>query len=237
MYGRKFSRNGFFILKKPPGCVDPTPPGVFAAYVLGMQFVLESSALEFTLQLGKRQKAKSGGKPGLDPRIWSTAHVCVSARGFVRLTPISSGVISMIFLSASLRLGGLLLLAVSALAQIPAPKDSLGFTPGDDRKLASWASIVDYFRKLDAASDRVMFEEIGKSTMGAPFVYATISSPENLKNLEKYKQINAKLADPRKIDDGKNMKSLFGQTRDIEARRLIAEGKTIVLITHGIHST
>ena len=72
-------------------------------------------------------------------------------------------------LSASLRLCGLFLLTATALAaQIPTPKDVIGFTPGDDRKLASWASIVDYFKKLDAASDRVVFEEIGKSTMGAP---------------------------------------------------------------------
>src|SRR5205809_852965 len=104
-------------------------------------------------------------------------------------------------ISASLRLCGLIfLLAVMSMAQtIPAPKDVLGFTPGDDRKLASWAQVIDYFKKLDAASDRVKFEEIGKSTMGAPYVYATISSPENLKNLEKYKQINAKLADPRTL--------------------------------------
>ncbi|MEP6703546.1 MAG: M14 family zinc carboxypeptidase, partial [Acidobacteriota bacterium] len=130
------------------------------------------------------------------------------------------------FLSVSLRLGGLILvLAITIAAQIPAPKDVIGFTPGDDRKLASWASIVQYFKKLDAASDRVMFEEIGKSTMGAPFVYATISSPENLKNLEKYKQINAKLADPRTF-----------KSDDIAAKKLIAQGKTIVLITCGIHS-
>src|SRR5688500_5713591 len=134
---------------------------------------------------------------------------------------------TMNFLSASLRLCGLLiLLAITAAAQVPAPKDTLRFTPGDDRKLASWASIVDYFKKLDAASDRVRFEEIGKSTKGAPFVYATISSPENLKNLEKYKQINAKLADPRTF-----------RSRDAEAKKLIAQGKTIVLITCGIHST
>ena len=85
--------------------------------------------------------------------------------------------------------GIFLLLTAAAIAQVPAPKDTLGFTPGDDRKLASWAQVVDYFKKLDAASDRMIFEEIGKSTMGAPFVYATISSPENLRNLEKYKQI------------------------------------------------
>ena len=68
-------------------------------------------------------------------------------------------------------------------------------TPGDDRKLASWAKIVEYFQKLDAASDRVIFEEIGKSTMGAPFVYATISAPENL-TVRRYRWIQDMLADP-----------------------------------------
>ncbi len=132
-----------------------------------------------------------------------------------------------LFFSAFQRLCGLVLvLAFSAAAQIPAPKDVLGWTPGDDRKLASWAQVLDYFKKLDAASDRVIFQEIGKTTMGAPFVYATISSPENLKNLEKYKKINAQLADPRTF-----------KSNDKVARALIKEGKTIVLITCGVHST
>lgn len=104
--------------------------------------------------------------------------------------------------SASLRLCCLIFLftlTTFAQTKIPAPQDVLGFTPGDDRKLASWAQVVDYFQKLDKSSDRVKFEEIGKSTNGNPFVYATISAPDNLKNLEKYKRINAKLADPRLI--------------------------------------
>ncbi len=108
---------------------------------------------------------------------------------------------------------------------IPTPKDVIGFTPGDDRKLASWNQVLDYFGKLDKASDRVKFEEIGKTTIGVPFVYATISSPANLKNLEKYKQINAKLADPRLIKSNEKL-----------AKSLIKQGKTIVLITCGIHS-
>jgi hypothetical protein len=121
----------------------------------------------------------------------------------------------------------LLFSASSSIAQkVPAPSDVLGFTPGDDKKLASWNQIVDYFQKLDQSSDRVMFEEIGKTTKNAPFVYATISAPENLKNLEKYKQINAKLADPRTIKSNGNL-----------ADDLIKQGKTIVLITCGIHST
>ena len=138
-------------------------------------------------------------------------------------------------LSASLRLCGLLLLStIAAFSQTsPSPKDVLGWTPGDDRKLASWAQTVDYFKKLDAASDRVNFQEIGKSTMGAPFVYAAISSPENLKQLKKYEDINAKLADPRKLT-GAQAPLL---ARDAAAKKLIAQGKTIVLITCGIHST
>lgn len=111
-------------------------------------------------------------------------------------------------------------------ATVPAPKDVLGFTPGDDYKLATWAQFVDYFKKLDAASDRVRFEELGKTTLGRPFVLGTISSPANLRRLDYFKEIQRKLADPRLI-----------QSNDAEAERLIAEGRTIVLITCGIHST
>jgi len=133
---------------------------------------------------------------------------------------------------ATLRLCGiLLLLTISTAAQtVPAPKDVLGWTPGDDRKLASWAQVVDYFKKLDAASDRVQFEEIGKTTMGAPFVYATISSPENIKNLDRYKDINDDLADPRRFQNKR-------ADPRATAQRLVLDGKTIVLITCGIHST
>ncbi len=133
---------------------------------------------------------------------------------------------------ASLRLcGAILLLYIGAFAQtIPAPNEVIGFTPGDDKKLASWASIVEYFQKLDKASDRMTFQEIGKTTMGAPFVYATISSPENLKQVKRFQEINAKLADPRIIQ------KMRAKPDDV-AKSLIKEGKTIVLITFGIHST
>lgn len=116
--------------------------------------------------------------------------------------------------------------AAAQKSEIPAPKDVLGFTPGDDRKLASWAQTIEYFKKLDAASDRVQFQEIGKSTNGNPFVYAAISSAENLKNLKKYIEINNKLADPRLI-----------KSNDKTAQNLIKQGKTFVVITCGIHST
>ena len=112
---------------------------------------------------------------------------------------------------------------------VPSPLESLGFTPGDDRKLASWNQVLTYFDKLDRASDRVKFEALGKSTMDLPFVMATISAPENLARLEEYQQIQKQLADPRELGPP--------ATRERKARRLIARGKTVVLITCGIHST
>ena len=62
--------------------------------------------------------------------------------------------------------------------------------------------------------------------MGKPFVYAVISSANNLKKLDYYIDINNKLADPRKINRS-----------DKKAKKLIKKGKTFVVITHGIHST
>src|SRR5438128_11782620 len=105
---------------------------------------------------------------------------------------------SVLFVVLSIQSGAVLYssAATAKTKPIPASEDVLGFRPGDDRKLASWAKVVEYFQKLATASDRVNFEEIGKSTMGAPFVYATISEPENLKRLAGFKDIQRQIADP-----------------------------------------
>lgn len=108
--------------------------------------------------------------------------------------------------------------------KVPAPSDVIGFVPGDDRKLAWWEDFVKYFKRLDEASDRVALYELGKTTLGRPFLLAIISSPQNLSRLERFKQIQQRLSDPRHLGDA-------------EAEKLIAEGRTIVLITCGIHST
>ena len=127
----------------------------------------------------------------------------------------------------------LLLFLVTGVAtaqkKIPAPAEVLGFVPGEDRKLASWNQVVSYFQQLDGASDRVVFETLGDTTMGKPFVMATISSPANLARLEEFRKIQDQLADPRKLGPL--------ATRDRKAAELIRQGKSIVLITCGIHST
>ena len=133
------------------------------------------------------------------------------------------------------RIGALLLLLVclssagTSQTKIPTPAEVLAFTPGEDRKLASWDRVVDYFQQLDRASDRVNFETLGTTTMGKPFMMATISAPANLARLEEFKKIQDQLADPRTLGPL--------ATRDRKAAELIRRGKTIVLITCGIHST
>jgi len=110
-------------------------------------------------------------------------------------------------------------------AQVPSPKSVLGFHPTDDRTIADWQQINDYFAKLDKASNKVTVREIGKSTNGNPLIVAFISSQDNIKNLEKYRQISARLADPRTIKD------------ETELADLLKNGKTIASISCSIHST
>ena len=110
-------------------------------------------------------------------------------------------------------------------AAIPSPKAVLGFTPGDDRTIADWSQITDYFTRLDRASDRVSVETLGQSTLKRPLIVAFISARENILALEKYKDIQQQLADPRKVTD------------KLQRDRLIATGKTVVAISCSIHST
>src|SRR5437588_5390706 len=115
--------------------------------------------------------------------------------------------------------------AQTSAPSIPSPRSVFGFTPGDDRTIADWKQITDYFARLDKASDRVQVQTIGTSTLGRTMTAAFISAPENIRNLDKYKAIQARLADPRKI------------TGDAERDQLIRDGKTVVVISCSIHST
>src|SRR5256886_4632959 len=107
---------------------------------------------------------------------------------------------------------------------IPTPRSILGFDPGDDRKLVEWPVLLRYYQALAKASDRVDYRELGKTTLGAPFVALVISSPQNLRRLDRYRAENARLADPR----------LLRNSRDAAAA--LRDDRAVVLITSGIHS-
>jgi hypothetical protein len=74
-----------------------------------------------------------------------------------------------------------------------------------------------------AASDRVQIQVLGKTSMGEEMIMAVISTPDNLRRKDRYKEIARKLADPR------------GLTKE-QIDALASEGKTIFLLTCNIHS-
>ena len=85
--------------------------------------------------------------------------------------------------------------APSAAAQtITTPKQQFGFNIGDDYQLATYTQFVDYWQKLDKESDRMKVVEIGKTAEGRPQLMAIITSPENFKKLDRYKEISRRLA-------------------------------------------
>jgi len=119
----------------------------------------------------------------------------------------------------------LLLFAACALhAAVPTPQSHFGHEIGVDRKLLDWDQVVSYFRALEQASDKIRVEELGKTVEGRPLIAATIAEPDTLRNLDRYREIQRRLADPR-------------ITIESDAEKLIAQGKTVVLLTCSIHST
>lgn len=107
-------------------------------------------------------------------------------------------------------------------AVVPSPEAHFGHRMGADRTVLDWDRVVSYFRALDKGSERISVVEYGKSTEGRPLIAAFIAAPETLRDLERYRGIQARLADPRK-------------TADPDA--LIAAGKSVVMITCSIHAT
>src|SRR6202789_4078040 len=87
--------------------------------------------------------------------------------------------------------------SVPAQRAVTSPEAAFGFKLGADRKLADWKQLTAYYKKLSTESNRIHYEELGKTTEGRPFVAVTISAPENLAHLDHYIDIQRRLADPR----------------------------------------
>ena len=121
--------------------------------------------------------------------------------------------------------GQMPLAAQSAAATIQPPAAFLGHRVGADGKLVRWDKMLEYFRQVDAASDRIEMRELGKSTEGNPFVAIEISSPDNLKKRDYYKGLERRL--------------YFQDGIPTEAQRdeIFRAGKAVVVITCSLHAT
>lgn len=111
-----------------------------------------------------------------------------------------------------------------AQTQIPTPESIIGFKPCSDYKLATYEQISAYFRALDSSTPRMELLDIGATTEGRRQLMAIISSEANLQRLDRYKSIAQQLASSRELSEA-------------EAKELAAEGRAIVWIDFGLHST
>jgi hypothetical protein len=106
---------------------------------------------------------------------------------------------------------------------VPTPKEHFGFNIGDNYMLANYTATEAYFKKIDQASDRAKLISIGKTEEGRDQFMMIVTSPENHKNIEKYKSISQKMA--------------RAEMDEAEAKALAAQGKAIVWIDGGLHAT
>ncbi|MCH7476077.1 MAG: hypothetical protein IIA27_15615, partial [Gemmatimonadetes bacterium] len=107
---------------------------------------------------------------------------------------------------------------------IPTPESVLGHRVGADFYLATYEQSLEYFQRLDAATDRLQLIEIGRTSEGRPWYIALISSADNLANIDRYREIAIQLAHPDDLTDE-------------TARELADEGKAIVHIDGGLHAS
>jgi hypothetical protein len=117
------------------------------------------------------------------------------------------------------------LMISSAHGQITSPEKSFGFQLGSDRKIARWDKIVEYFQLLEKeGGGKLKVVNMGPSTMGHPFLLVIISSPENMARLERLREVNARISDPRGLTEQ-------------AVKNLIREGRAVVCQTMSLHAT
>ncbi|HZB26680.1 MAG TPA: M14 family zinc carboxypeptidase, partial [Vicinamibacterales bacterium] len=113
--------------------------------------------------------------------------------------------------------------ATASAQSITSPKAHFGFAIGDDYQLATYTQFAAYWRTLDRESEKMKVVEIGRTAEGRPQLMAIVTSPENHRRLEKYREISRRLAYAEGLDDE-------------AARALAREGKGVVWIDGGLHA-
>jgi hypothetical protein len=108
--------------------------------------------------------------------------------------------------------------------KITTPKEALGFNLGDDYQMANYTQLESYWKTLAKESNRMKLVDIGLTAEGRHQYMAIITSPENMKNLAKYKEISSKLAHAEGVSEE-------------QAHAMAREGKAVVWIDGGLHAS
>jgi hypothetical protein len=106
---------------------------------------------------------------------------------------------------------------------VPTPLEVLGHVVGAKDILSYSSDVYKYMRALAAATPRVKVFDIGKTEEGRDWILVAVADEETIKNLDRYKEIMARLADPRKLTDA-------------EAQDLLKQAKPMYWATGGMHS-
>lgn len=108
--------------------------------------------------------------------------------------------------------------------KVPSPDKVLGYIVGTPNKLTYSKDLYRYYRELAKASPRVrLFTAPERSEEGKEQILVAVGDEATLAQLDRYKAITAKLADPRKLSE-------------TEAQSLIGEGKVFYWASGSIHS-
>jgi hypothetical protein len=118
----------------------------------------------------------------------------------------------------------LLPFSLSAAQELISPTDFFGHEIGGEGTIIDYGKSLEYYQHLAEKSNRIIYQQIGKTTDGNPFVLLTISSPENLSRLEEIRLARKKLLDPRKTE-----KTVFAKQ--------VKNQPAVVFHTGSIHSS
>src|SRR5260370_29845898 len=109
--------------------------------------------------------------------------------------------------------------------KVPSPDKILGYAVGAPGHLTYTKDLYRYYHELEKSTQRVRtFVAAEKSEEGKEQMLIAVGDEAALARLDRYKEITAKLADPRKITDA-------------EADQLIGEGKAFYWASGSIHSS
>ncbi len=122
-------------------------------------------------------------------------------------------------------LSAVLFLGAATAQEITTPEKYFGFQLGADKKMARWDKIVEYFGVLEKQSGgRMKVPNMGPTSEGNPFLMVIITSPANFAKLERLRQVNLRISDPRGLTEA-------------QARALTDEGKAVVVQSMSMHAT
>ena len=92
---------------------------------------------------------------------------------------------------------------------IPKPSEVIGHEVGEWH--VTHDKLVQYMYAIANSSDRVIIEETGRTYENRPLLILKVSSPDNLKNLEKIKENHISLTNGKKISEFTNMPAVVYQ--------------------------